>query len=162
MQSLLSLSESVGVLLKEHQHTVSISESAAGGLISASLLAVPGASSYFTGGSVIYTRTAQRALLGVPDEAMTDIRASTEQYALLNARSVRESLGTTWGLSETGASGPMGNRYGDKAGHACIAIAGPVERSITIETGIGNREQNMWKFARSALDLLEACINSSS
>ena len=162
MQSLNSLSESVGALLKERQQTVSVAESAAGGLISASLLAVPGASAYFRGGSVIYTRVAQRALLGVPDEAMADIRASTEQYALLNARAVRESLETTWGLSETGASGPTGNRYGDSAGHACIAVAGLKERSITLETGIGDREQNMWTFTRAALELLEQCMRDSS
>ena len=161
MQSMRSMSDSVGALLKERQQTVAVAESAAAGLISASLLAVPGASAYFRGGSVVYTRIAQRALLGVPDEAMTDIRASTEQYALLNARTVRESLGTTWGLAESGASGPTGNQYGDSAGHACIAVAGRLERSITLETATSDREQNMWVFARAALELLEQCMRDS-
>ena len=161
MQNLGLLAETVGALLKEREHTVAVAESSAGGLISASLLAVPGASAYFLGGLVIYTRVAQRALLGVPDEGMAGLRASTEEYALLNARTVRESLGTIWGLSETGASGPTGNRYGDDAGHACIAVAGPVEASITLETGVKNREQNMWRFARAALDLLEQCVRDS-
>ena len=120
-----------------------------------------GASAYFRGGSVIYTRDAQKGLLGVPNEAMEDIRAATEAYALLNARTVRERLGTTWGLSETGASGPSGNRYGDDAGHACIAVAGPVERSAIIETGDTDREANMWAFTRAALDLLEECMSAS-
>lgn len=158
MQSLGSLAEAVGALLKERGQTVAVAESSAGGLISASLLAVPGASAYFLGGSVIYTRVAQRALLGVPDEAMAGLRASTEEYALLNARTVRGSLGTVWGLAETGASGPAGNRYGDDAGHACIAVAGPVEASITLETGVTDRERNMWTFAKAALDLLEKCV----
>ena len=161
MQDLRSLSQSVGTLLKQREQTVAVAESSAGGLISAALLSIPGASAYFLGGSVVYTRVAQRALLGVPDEAMAGLRASTEDYALLNARTVRESLGATWGLSETGASGPAGNRYGDDAGHACIAVAGPVEASITLETGVNDREQNMWTFARVALDLLEQCVRDA-
>jgi nicotinamide-nucleotide amidase len=110
---------------------------------------------------VIYTSTARKALLQVGDEAMVGMRASTEPYALLKARTVRERLGTTWGLSETGASGPTGNRYGDAAGHACIAVTGPVERTITVETRQGEREANMWTFAKAALDLLESCLKDS-
>ena len=161
MPDLNSMASSVGVLLKETQQTIAVTESSCGGLISASLVAVPGASAYYRGGAVIYTRVAQRGFLGIPDEAMANMRASSEPYALLNARTVRESLGTTWALSETGASGPTGNRYGDSAGHACIAVAGPVERAITLETGDADREANMWVFARAALDLLEQCVQES-
>ncbi len=161
MPDLSSMASSVGALLKETQQTIAVTESSCGGLISASLVAVPGASAYYRGGAVIYTRVAQQGLLGIPDEAMANIRASSEPYALLNARTVRESLGTTWALSETGASGPTGNRYGDSAGHACIAVAGPVERAITLETGDADREANMWVFTRAALDLLEQCVKES-
>ena len=161
MPDLNSMAASVGALLKETQQSIAVTESSCGGLISASLVAVPGASAYYVGGAVVYTRTSQRGLLQVPDEAMADIRASSEPYALLNARTVRESLGTTWALSETGASGPTGNRYGDSAGHACIAVTGPVERAITVETGDSDREANMWVFARAALDLLEQCVKES-
>ena len=125
------------------------------------MVALPGASAYYVGGAVIYTRTGQAGLFGVPDEAMEGLRASTEAYALLNARAVRERLGTTWALSETGASGPTGNRYGDAAGHACIAVSGPVERAITVETGDSDREANMWAFAKAAYGLLEECIRES-
>ena len=160
MSELSTLALRIGPALKERGHTVGVAESSAGGLISAALLAVPGASAYFRGGSVIYTRDAQKGLLGVPDEAMEDIQAATEAYALLNARTVRRRLGTTWGLSETGATGPTGNRYGDAAGHACIAVAGPVERSAIIETGDTDRESNMWAFSRAALGLLEECVSA--
>lgn len=152
------MAASVGALLKQYRQTIAVAESAAGGLISASLVAIPGASAYYLGGGVVYTHTARQGLLRVPDHAMAGMRASSEPYALLKARTVRELLGTTWGLSETGASGPTGNRYGDAAGHACIAVAGPVERVITIETGVPNREANMWAFARAALGLLEQCM----
>ena len=161
MESLSSMGASVGALLKQHEQTVAVAESSAAGLISAALVAIPGASAYYLGGTVIYTRVSQRELLRVPDDAMVDTRASTEAYALLNARSVRQSLGTTWGLSETGASGPTGNRYGDAAGHACIAVAGPVERVLTVETGDSDREANMWTFTKAALDLLERCMAES-
>ena len=161
MPDLSAIAAPVGALLKQTQQTVAVSESSCGGLISATLVAIPGASAYFTGGAVVYTRVSQQGLLGVPDTAMADIRASSEPYALLNARTVRESLQTTWALSETGASGPTGNRYGDAAGHACIAVAGPVERVITLETGDANREANMWAFAKAALELLERCVRES-
>ena len=162
MTSLNSMAASVGALLKEKQQTVAVSESSGGGLISASLVAVPGASAYYVGGVVVYTRTAQQGLLHVPDEAMANMRASTEEYAILNARTVRDALGTTWAISETGASGPTGNRYGDSSGHACFAVSGPIERAVTLETGDSDREANMWVFAQAALELLENCVNESS
>ena len=161
MPDLTSMAASVGALLKETEQTLAVTESSCGGLLSACLVSIPGASAYYRGGAVVYTRFAQRGLLQVPDSAMTGIRASSEPYALLNARTVRESLDTTWALSETGASGPTGNSYGDSAGHACIAVTGPVERAITLETGDDNREANMWVFAKAAFDLLEQCIRES-
>src|SRR2546428_4077293 len=124
MNELDSLAASLGALLKERKETIAVAESSAGGLICAALLAVPGASAYFLGGGVIYTQAARRALLRVPDESVKGIRSSTEAYALLKARTIRELLGATWGLAETGATGPTGNHYGDSAGHACLAGAG--------------------------------------
>ncbi len=161
MPDLDPMAASVGALLKETQQSIAVAESACGGLISAALVAVPGASAYYVGGTVIYTRVGQKGLLQIPDETMADMRASSEPYAMLNARTVRETLGTVWGLAETGASGPTGNRYGDSAGHACIAVSGPVEKVITIETGDSNREANMWVFATRALELLEECVRES-
>jgi nicotinamide mononucleotide (NMN) deamidase PncC len=129
MNELDALARSIAALLKERNETIAVAESSAGGLISAALLSVAGASAYFLGGGVIYTQAARRGLL----------RA-------------------TWGLAETGATGPTGNRYGDAAGHACIAVAGPVERALTLETGHGDREKNMWAFAKRALELLETSL----
>jgi PncC family amidohydrolase len=152
------LATALAARLRERRQTIAVAESSAGGLISAALLAVPGASAYFLGGAVVYTQVARRALLRVPDESLAGVRSSTEAYALVKARAVREALGATWGLAETGASGPTGNRYGDAAGHACLAVAGPVERAITLETRDGDRERNMWAFARAALELLDTSL----
>ena len=159
MESLSKLGAGVGALLMERKQTLAVAESSAGGLISAALVAVPGASAWYVGGCVIYTATGRDALLGITPQDMAGIRSASEPFAQLLARRVREKLGTTWGLAETGASGPRGNRYGDAPGHACIAVAGPVEAVITAATGSAEREANMWRFARRAVELLAACLS---
>lgn len=150
--------EKAAQLLKERKETVAVAESSAGGLINAALVAVPGASAYYVGGVLIYTPKGRAALLGISKQDMAGMRSSSEPFARLLAARVREKLGTTWGVAETGAAGPAGNRYGDAPGHACVAVCGPVEASLTIETGSADREANMRVFARHALDLLEACL----
>ena len=162
MRDLTVLGQAVGELLKARKETIAVAESSAGGLISAVLVAVPGASAFFLGGGVIYTLEARRTLLNLKDEAFAGIRPSTEDYALRMARAVRQYMGTTWGLSETGATGPTGNRYGDPAGHACIAVSGPVEYALTVETRQSNREANMWTFTAAALELLETSLKKST
>ncbi len=160
MPSLAAMAEAVGDLLKARRETVAVAESSTGGLIAAALLAAPGASAYFVGGGVIYTHKAREVLLEVDLARHPGMRPSTEAYALLEASAIRARLGTTWGLGETGATGPTGNRYGDPAGHSCIAIAGPRSRSITLETAQSDREVNMWRFAEEALTLLEQVVRS--
>ena len=157
-ESLAALGAAVGQLLKDRKHTLAVAESSAGGLINAALVAVPGASAYYLGGAIIYTPAGRSALLGITPGDMTGMRSASEPFARLLAQRAREKLGATWGLAETGAAGPTGNRYGDAPGHACIAVAGPVEAVITLETASTDREANMWRFAREALSLLEACL----
>src|SRR5277367_1904804 len=158
MQTLLPLAEKIAAILKDRRETVAIAESSTGGLISAALLSVPGASAYFIGGSVVYTLKARRAMLDVPDTAFAGIKSVTEQGAMILARAARTRFAVTWSISEIGASGPTGNRYGDAAGHSCIAVAGPIERSITIETGKTDRVANMRTFSAGALNLLIDCL----
>src|SRR5215469_16567120 len=154
MQDLLPVADRLGVALKERRETIGIAESSTGGLISAALLAVPGASAYFLGGAIVYTRESRRTLLDIPDSALAGIRGVTEQLALVLARGTLKRFATTWSVAEVGAAGPTGNRYGDPAGHSCIAIAGPLERAITVETASVDRVANMRAFAAAALDLL--------
>ena len=160
MDQLLLIAARVGALLKARGETVAVAESSAGGLISAALLAVPGASAFYVGGGVIYTARARHRLLDLGRQDVEGIRSASEPYAALLADTVRERLGTTWGLSETGATGPTGNGYGDAAGHACLAVAGPVSLVETLETGSGDRWRNMLAFAEAALKLLEAAITA--
>jgi nicotinamide-nucleotide amidase len=159
MQELLPIAERIGALLKQRGETIAIAESSTGGLISAALLSVPGASAYFLGGSVIYTRFARAAFLDIPDPLPDGMRPATERYATLLARTVRARCGATWGLSETGATGPTGNRYGDLAGHTCIGLAGSTDQATTLETGLSDRVLNMRRFAARALELLEQTLS---
>jgi PncC family amidohydrolase len=152
--ALMPLAEKIAALLIARKETIAIAESSTGGLIAAALLAVPGASAYFVGGAVVYTKTSRVALLGIGDAETKGMRPSTESYALMLARRVRDKMSATWALGETGATGPTGNRYGDAAGHTCIAVVGPAERAVTLETGSADRRANMDAFARRALELL--------
>lgn len=148
---LAALSTTAANLLIANGQTVAVAESSCGGLISAALVAVPGASAFYIGGGVIYTAQGGKVLLPPRPKGM---QSATQDFALFEARSIRERMGTTWGIGETGASGPSGNPYGNPPGHACVAVSGPLERAVTLSTGSANREANMWAFAKAALDLL--------
>jgi len=162
MDSLIALANPVAGLLKLRRETLAIAESSAGGLINAALVAVPGASAYYLGGCIIYTPRARAALLGITNEELSGMRSASEPYARLLAQCVRAKLGASWGVAETGASGPTGNRYGDAPGHACLAISGPIDAVITLETGEADREANMRAFARRAIELLQACLQQAA
>ena len=158
MNDLIPLTETIAARLKARRESIAIAESSTGGLISAALLALPGASAYFLGGAVAYTRQAKILLLGLDEAALTQFRPATEGHALLLARGVKARFAASWGLAESGATGPTGNRYGDPAGHTCLAVAGTIERSITLETASAERLANMHAFARAALELLSDAI----
>ncbi len=146
MQELIARADKGARLLKQRGETIAVAESSTGGLIAAALLALPGASAYFLGGAVVYTQ--------VPDISTLGMRASTQPYALLLAQTAQQRFSATWAVAESGATGPAGNRYGDPAGHSCIAVAGRTERAITLETGSDDRVGNMHAFTAAALDLL--------
>jgi nicotinamide-nucleotide amidase len=162
LQDLLPQAERIAAKLTARKGTVSVAESSTAGMISAALLAIPGASAYFIGGAVVYTRQSRTELLRVTEAefaALTGITPSTEPYALLFARKIKERLSTTWSVGETGTAGPTGSRYGHAAGHSCVAVIGPNgERSLTVETGKDDRVDNMRVFSIAALDLLEKAL----
>lgn len=159
LQDLLPQAERIAAKLKARGETISVAESSTAGLLSAALLAIPGASAYFMGGGVVYTRQSRAELLGVTEQELVGITPSTEPYALLFARKIRGKLATHWAVGETGTAGPTGSRYGHAAGHSCIAVIGPQgERSLTVETGKSDRLDNMRAFSIAALDLLEKAL----
>jgi len=161
MQNLIEHAERVAELLKQRKETIAVSESSTGGLVTASLLAVPGASAYCLGGVVLYTRQAWQALRDFDESLLKKARSATEENAWLRADLARQRFQATWGLGETGAAGPTGNRYGDPAGHTCIAVAGAVRRTATLRTNRSDRLENMHTFAAAALKLLEEVLRDN-
>jgi len=162
MQDLLPRAGRISRLLKDRGETIVVAESSTGGLISAALLAMPGASAYFLGGAIVYTQAAREALMDLGDISALGLRAASEPYARLLAQTARSRFSSTWALAESGATGPTGNRYGDAAGHCCLAVAGPVERAVTLETGSSDRVANMRTFSAAALDLLAQALAGQS
>ena len=151
----------IATLLRERGETLAVAEGSAGGLISTALLSVPGASAYYLGGAVVYTRQAVRAFMAGPIEPPQGMRGATEGFATYLARSAAGQLGSTWAVSEAGAAGPP-NPYGDPAGHCWIAVSGPDDAITTrhVLTGIEDRSTNMVAFAQAALTLLEETLRA--
>ena len=162
MRELMPLAEKIGATLKARKQTVSVAESSAGGLISAALLAVPGASAYFIGGGVFYTRQSILTLRDADASLFKGLRGATEPWALLLARSLRVRCAADWGVGESGAAGPTGNRYGDPAGHASVAVTGVTERAIILDTGSDDRIANMYAFATAALGLVAESLDAKT
>lgn len=157
MKDIQTMGVRAAELLLARKEKIAVAETSAGGLISASLLAVPGASRYFAGGAITYSLRSIKGLVGITREEMDarQIRSCSEPYAQWLAQAVKARHGgVTWALSETGAAGPGGNRYGDPAGHSCMAVAGPVQLVRTLKTGSADRVENMWVFAHASLALL--------
>ena len=160
MEILLPYAMKVGALLKARKETIAVAESSTGGLIAAALLAVPGASAYFAGGGVLYTRKALMKLLALDEDALRGQQPLTEDNVMFRARRVREHLSATWGVSESGVAGPTGNRYGFLPGHSVLAVSGPTEKAATIKTGNTDRVTNMYAFATAALELLAKTLEA--
>ena len=155
---LVELANRIAPRLKQRGDTVAVAEGSAGGLISAALLSVPGASAYYVGGVVVYTLSASRAWMAGAIEAPPGMRGATEEFAAYLARSAAVKLDTTWGIGEAGAAGPP-NRYGDPAGHCWVAVAGPAGVDTRhVLTGSDDRERNMVAFAAVALGLLDEVL----
>ncbi len=161
MPDLSERAADIAASLKQRGETVAVAESSTGGLISASLLAVPGASAYYLGGTVVYTIEARRALLNIADDVLQGMTPLSEDYVTLCARSMRTNLQSTWAIAELGATGPAGTRYGHPPGICVLAIDGPVSLTRRLETGHGDREKNMWAFADTAFDLFREALSAA-
>ena len=144
----------IAELLRERKETISVAESSVGGLLSASLLAVPGASDYYMGGTVVYTMRARRKLLGLSKEILDTQEPLTETYVSLLAKTMREQLRSDWGIAELGATGPGGTPYGHPPGICVLAVSGPKNLSKYLETQSRDREGNMCVFLEEGLNLL--------
>ena len=148
----------IAELLIERGDTVSVAESSTGGLISANLLSVPGASAFFKGGSVVYTLAARKAFLELDSERVRKHKPLTEKIVAEFARAARKKLNATWGIAELGATGPSGTPYGHAAGIGVFAVSGPRLLSGKTETGESNRQSNMLFFTEACLVLFLSAL----
>ena len=151
-EQISDLANRVGEKLKSRNETVSVAESTTGGLVSAALLSVAGASQYYAGGSVVYTRESRRAFLDIDKQELEGLKPLTPEMALVFAEAARDKLSATWGLSELGASGPSDSPYGHPAGSSVFAVSGPKSNARMLQTGVSNREENMVAFTEAVLE----------
>ncbi len=158
---LAAMTQEAADLLKSRDETIAVTESSTGGLISAALLAVPGASAYYKGGSVVYTLESRKKILGITKAQVEGLEPLTEAIVSRFAEIARAQLDTTWAVAELGVAGPTGARYGHPPGISVIAVDGPVSLATTVETGSDNREDNMWTFTRAACELLAEAIKKA-
>jgi PncC family amidohydrolase len=144
--------------LKAKGETIAVAESTTGGLISARLLSMPGASAYFRGGAIIYTGISRKIFLDASAEKLRGVKPLSEEMAKFFAEQVREKLAATWGIAELGIAGPTGSIYGYEAGNSVIAVSGPIEAAVRVNTGHNDRIKNMQEFADRACQLLRDVI----
>ena len=161
MESLLPLAGKAAELLKARREMIAIGESSVGGLVSASLIAQPGASAFFLGSTVIYTREAGRVLRDRSTLKLEGLEPLTPEFAGAMADGFRRQMGSDWATSEMGAAGPAGSPYGPKPGTAVVAVSGPVSKARLVETGSADRIENMRLFGKAQLDLLLECLNEA-
>ena len=145
--------------LKARGEKIAVADGATGGLLSAALLTVPGALAFYVGGGVVYSRRARDVLFALEPDAYRGLRSATEEYALLQARAIRDNFGADWGLAETGSAGASVHPLGVASGISVAAVVGPgVELVRRTVTGSDDRIANMRTFAQAALGLLDEVL----
>lgn len=145
--------------LKARREKIAVADGATGGLIAAALLTVPGALKFYVGGGVVYSFTARDVLFGLPSAAYDGMQSATPDYALLQARAIRDRFGAAWGIAETGSAGGSRHPLGVAAGQSCCAVVGPdIAVTRITETHSEDRIANMALFTRAALGLLAEAL----
>ncbi len=153
------LAGEIASLLTDRGETVAVAESTAGGLISAALLSVPGASRYYAGGGVVYTLKSRTELAGVPAAEYAHYRGTTAEMLASLAEAMGSRLGATWCIAESGLAGPTGGRT-VPAGRTLVSVVGPVNRAVSLDTGSADRPGNMVAFTTFALETFRDALRS--
>jgi len=162
VESLLPLAEKAADLLKSRKEKIALGESSVGGLVSAALIAQPGASAFFLGSTVIYTREAGRVLRDRSTLKLEGLEPLTPEFAQAMADGFKIQMGSDWATSEMGAAGPARSPYGPKPGTAVVAVSGPVSRSRPIATHISDCPQTTRPFSTPHPKRLEPCHDGDS
>ncbi|ALE16654.1 hypothetical protein AMC99_01360 [Altererythrobacter epoxidivorans] len=154
----------IAELLRARGEKIAVADGATGGLIAASLLTMPGALDFFVGGGVVYSFRARDVLFDLPRETYKGMRGATAEYALTQARAIRDNFGAEWGIAESGSVGGSTHPTGAAPGTSCVAVVGPdgFETYGITETGSNDRIANMEAFTRAALDFLAEVLTAQS
>lgn len=137
--------------------TVAVAESCTGGLVAATITAVPGSSGYFAGGVVSYSNEAKAAFLDVPRVALDAHGAVSAQVAKAMAAGAHARFGTTLAVSITGVAGPDGGSAEKPVGLTYIGLASGAGAEVRRLQLSGDRERNREAASRAALEwLIEA------
>ncbi|KAF2115543.1 competence/damage-inducible protein-like protein cinA [Lophiotrema nucula] len=160
-EPLREIVQEVATLLKERKETISVAETAAGGLISATLLSFPGASGYYKGGLTLYTLESRIAFAGWTEANKVGYKGPTPDIVAGLADHTRKTLGSTYTVSESGTAGPAGGTTKNRTpGYVALAVSS--EKGTTtreVDTGKGtDREANMVAFAVEGLKLVRDVI----
>jgi nicotinamide-nucleotide amidase len=149
-----SLEKVAGNLLRARNASLSVAESATGGLLGGRITAVPGSSDYFRGGFITYTNEMKTKLLGVPAEMLAEHTAVSEPVAKAMAEGARAGTGSDYALSITGYAGPDG----DKLGVTFIGLATPQSSEARRVHFPGSRDLVRMFSTNTALDLLRRSL----
>lgn len=160
LQDLHPHASRIAAALRERGQRLAVADGATGGLLSAALLTVPGALDFYVGGGVVYSFRARDVLFALPRDAYRGMQSASENYALLQARAIRDNLGADWGLAESGSAGGSVHPMGVAGGRSCAAVVGPggLELVHVTQTGSDDRIANMEAFAQAALGLLARAV----
>lgn len=148
--------------LQMRQETIALAESCTGGLLAASLTALPGASAYFAGGVVAYANAVKEGVLAVPHQMLIESGAVSEPVAVAMAEGVRALLQTDWAISTTGIAGPGGGSLDKPVGTVWIAVAGRSGAFAHQFKFAGSRDVIQRAAVQSALEMLLARLEAAS
>ena len=161
MEELPDILLKISRILTKRKETVSVTETSTGGLISAGLLSVPGASSYFVGGVIPYARSVRGDLLNITKDKVVGLSPMSEEMAMSFAQNTKQKMQTDWAIAELGIAGPRGSVYGFEPGSCVVGISGPRSSSTFIRTGKDRRHENMALFRNSALALFADALSEA-
>lgn len=155
------LAAAIGEALLGRGAKVAVAETTAGGLISARLLSVPGASGWFERGVVAYSGPAKIDGLGVDREVLREYGAVSKEAVAAMAESMRRLADVEYGVAESGIAGPQGSRRSPKpVGSAVLAVAGPEGTVAEEHVFAGTRVQVMGQIAQRVLEMLATMLGS--
>lgn len=157
-----ALAAAIGELLVARGEKLAVSETTAGGLVSARLLSVPGASRWYDGGIIPYAGAHRWTQLGIDVEIARQHGAVSGPWVAATAEGLRRALGCAWAVAESGIAGPQGSRRSPKpVGTVVIAVAGPAGTAVREYLFPGSRVEVMMQIAEQALRDLQAALQAA-